>query len=298
MRFGLVHLVFFFFFNDTATTEIYPLSLHDALPIYPNASWKPSGLHDPTWGILGLLAVTVGLPYFLLSTTGPLLQAWYARQFQGSVPYRLYALSNAGSMFALLSYPFLFEPVYTTHQQAGMWSAAYGGFILLCGATAFRAGRAAEMAPAKLAAQTDSDAAKPGLREYGLWLALPACASVLLLAISNHISQNVAAIPFLWVLPLSLYLLSFILCFDGRGWFRYRRFPYVPLMAVFLPGMAMSLSMDADRAILLKILIGLFLLGLFSCCMVCHGELTRLKPHPRYLRSEEHTSELQSLRHL
>src|SRR5271157_1595843 len=113
------------------------------LPVYPSASWKPSPTADPTWGILGLLGASVGLPYFLLSTTGPLLQAWYARRFQGSMPYRLYALSNAGSMFALLSYPFLFEPVFTTHQQAWMWSAAYGVFVVLCGLTALRSGNAA-----------------------------------------------------------------------------------------------------------------------------------------------------------
>src|SRR5205085_6372285 len=114
-----------------------------ALPIYPNAAWKPSGSEDPTFQILGLLAVTVGLPYFLLSTTGPLLQAWYARQFKGAVPYRLYALSNAGSMFALLSYPVLFEPVYTTRQQATIWSVAYVGFAALCALTAFRSGTTA-----------------------------------------------------------------------------------------------------------------------------------------------------------
>src|ERR1035437_6066160 len=113
-----------------------------ALPIYPSASWKPVGGEEPTLRILGLLAVTVGLPYFLLSTTGPLLQAWYARRFRGAMPYRLYALSNAGSMFALLSYPVLFEPVFTTHQQAWMWSAAYGVFVVLCGVTAIGSGRA------------------------------------------------------------------------------------------------------------------------------------------------------------
>ena len=90
---------------------------------------SPPGGEDPTLAILRLLAVTVGLPYFLLSTTGPLLQAWYARRFKGAMPYRLYALSNAGSMFALLSYPLLFEPVFTTHQQSWMWSIAYGVFI-------------------------------------------------------------------------------------------------------------------------------------------------------------------------
>jgi SAM-dependent methyltransferase len=254
-----------------------------ALPVYPNASWKHPAAGDPGLAILGLLAVAVGLPYFLLSSTGPLLQVWYARQFRGAVPYRLYALSNAGAMFALLSYPFLFEPVATTHQQAAIWSVAYGAFLALCIWTAFRTARAAELAPPESAPAPDAAAGngKPGAREYAFWLLLPTCASVLLLAISNHIAQNVAAIPFLWVLPLSLYLLSFILCFDGRGWFRYRRFPYLPLMAVFLGGMALAAGGLENAPIVF--VAGLFSLGLFACCMVCHGELTLLKPHPRYL---------------
>jgi SAM-dependent methyltransferase len=248
-----------------------------ALPIYPSLSWKPTAGEDPTFGILRLLAVTVGLPYFLLSTTGPLLQAWYARSFKGAIPYRLYALSNAGSMFALISYPFLFEPVFTTHEQAWMWSIAYGVFIALCGFTAFRAGNAyaVESAP------DESPAEKPGLRLYALWLALPACASVLLLAITNHLTQNVAAIPFLWVLPLSIYLLSFILCFEGSGW--YRRNPYLQVLAVALGSMAFANSADAAGNLPIKVLVPLFSMGLFTCCMVCHGELARLKPHPRYL---------------
>ena len=110
---------------------------------------------------------------------------------------------------------------------------------------------------------------------------------MLLLAISNHIAQNVAAIPFLWVLPLSLYLLSFIFCFDGRGWFRYRRILYLPLMALFLGGMALAIEGLEDAPLHFMTTIGflvtLFVLGLFFCCMVCHGELTLLKPHPRYL---------------
>ena len=252
-----------------------------AMRVYPNPSWKPSGTGDPALGILGLLAVAVGLPYFLLSSTGPLLQAWYARQFHGAVPYRLYALSNAGAMFALLSYPFLFEPVATTHQQAGIWSAAYGVFLVLCISTAIRAGRSAELALPEPTPAASAANGKPGAREYAFWLLLPTCASVLLLAISNHIAQNVAAIPFLWVLPLSLYLLSFILCFDGRGWFRYRRFLYLPLMAIFLGGMALAVDGLENAPIFL--VAGLFAVGLFACCMVCHGELTLLKPHPRYL---------------
>src|SRR5580698_8047529 len=189
-----------------------------ALPIYPGAQWKPAPLADPTWGIVSLLAAKIGIPYFLLSTTGPLMQAWYARSFKGAMPYRLYALSNAGSMFALLSYPFLFEPVFPTHQQATMWTVAYCVFIAICAATTLRSGQTPVF---QFTAETGEDAvSKPTMAHYWLWLFLPAIASVLLLAITNHLSQNVAAIPFLWVLPLSLYLLSFILCFESAGWYR------------------------------------------------------------------------------
>jgi len=250
------------------------------LPVYPSAAWKPSPTADPTWGILGLLGASVGLPYFLLSTTGPLLQAWYARRFRGAMPYRLYALSNVGSMFALLSYPFLFEPVFGSHQQAALWSAGYGVFLGLCAFTAFRSGTAPQAA-----AETGEAAAAaplvpaPGPRQYAFWLLLPACASALLLAVTNHISQNIAAIPLLWIAPLSVYLLTFILCFEGRGW--YFRFPYLPLLAVSLGAMAMAMQ-GFDKAPI-QVVVTIFLLGLFACCMVCHGELVRLKPDPRYL---------------
>jgi hypothetical protein len=248
-----------------------------ALPIYPNLKWKPAGPEAPIFHILALLALTVGLPYFLLSTTGPLLQAWYARRYRNAMPYRLYALSNAGSMFALLSYPIVFEPNLTSRQQAGMWSIGYGAFALLCGFAAFRSGNA----PVEDRAVEEDAGEKPGLRLYLMWLLLPACASALLLAITNHLSQNVAAIPFLWVLPLSVYLLSFILCFEGSGW--YRRSPYLQLLAVALGSMAYSLFADNTGNVPIKVGVPLFLMGLFTCCMACHGELARLKPHPRYL---------------
>ncbi|HLH20174.1 MAG TPA: fused MFS/spermidine synthase [Bryobacteraceae bacterium] len=248
-----------------------------ALPIYPSPAWKPSGTEEPTFAILKLLAVSVGLPYFLLSTTGPLVQAWYARRFKGAMPYRLYALSNAGSMFALVSYPVLFEPVFGVHLQAVIWSVAYAVFLVLCGFTALRSGQGAAVEHMEPAGPEH----RPGARQYALWLLLPACASVLLLAVTNHLSQNVAAIPFLWVLPLSIYLLTFILCFEGSGW--YRRNPYLQLLAVALGSMAYADGVDASGNVPIKILVPLFAIALFVCCMVCHGELARLKPHPRYL---------------
>jgi hypothetical protein len=248
-----------------------------ALPIYPSMAWKPAAPNHPILRILGLLAVTVGLPYFMLSTTGPLLQAWYARCRQAAMPYRLYALSNAGSMFALLSYPVLVEPTLTTRHQSVAWSVGYGVFILLCGLAAFRSCRE----PVSARETGSGDVERPGPRLYALWLLLPACASVLLLAVTSHLSQNVAAIPLLWVVPLSVYLFSFILCFDRTSW--YRRNPYIELLGVVLAGMAYA-TFGRNAGILpVQVGIPVFLIGLFICCMVCHGELARLKPNPRYL---------------
>ena len=246
------------------------------LPIWPSASWKPTLVEDPTLRILLLLAVNVGLPYFLLSTTGPLLQAWYARRYQGAMPYRLYALSNAGSMFALISYPVLFEPWLGARHQAVGWSAAYCVFVGLCVITAWL-GR--NNAPARREPSPDTHGTA---RSIFFWIALPACASILLLAITNHLTQNVAAIPFLWILPLSIYLLSFILCFDSAGW--YRRTIYPGLFAVAVGGMAYALSPEFQNNPI-KVMIPFFAVGLFICCMVCHGELARLKPDPSRLTS-------------
>ena len=253
------------------------------LPIYPSAAWKPTGAGEPTLQILGLLAVSIGLPYFLLSTTGPLLQAWYARRYHGGMPYRLYALSNAGSMFALISYPVLFEPSFTTHQQSSMWSWSFVAFIGLCAFTAIKSNMSVANVLKKSEEErsTAAQAAAPTGKTYAMWLLLPAVASVLLLAITNHLSQNVAAIPFLWVLPLSIYLLSFILCFEGDGW--YRRNPYLQFLAVALGGMAYAVSVDMTSNVPIKVMIPLFAMGLYTCCMVCHGELARLKPDPKYL---------------
>ncbi|HTT63083.1 MAG TPA: fused MFS/spermidine synthase [Bryobacteraceae bacterium] len=246
------------------------------LPIWPAASWKPSGAEDPSLRILLLLAATVGLPFFLLSTTGPLLQAWYAGRYRGAMPYRLYALSNAGSMLALISYPVLLEPRLGARGQALAWSCAYGVFVVLCAATAWMGrGAAAPEPPAEPAPDTEKS-----WRTTFFWIALPACASILLLAITNHLTQNIAAIPFLWILPLSLYLLSFILSFENPRWYQRRMF--LGLFAVAVGGMAYTLAPEFQNSPI-KVMVPFFAAGLFICCMVCHGELARLKPHPSRL---------------
>ncbi len=248
------------------------------LPMTPAGHWKPVGPEHPVAGILGLLAATVGLPYLLLSTTSPLLQAWFARTHRGTIPYRLFALSNAGSMLGLLSYPAAVEPFLSVRGQTLGLTLGYLAYGLLCAVVALRGAAPAEEAfSPNLAARSEA----PGVLLSVLWILLAACPSVLLLAVTNHLTQDVAAIPFLWIIPLCLYLASFILCFslDGR---LYRRTIYLPLLVPALGGMAYVLSLRYPR---LSLALGALSGGLFVACMVCHGELARLKPHPDRLTS-------------
>ena len=255
------------------------------LPIVPGAAWKPAGTENPVWLILGLLTATIGLPYFLLSTTSPLVQAWFARRYPGRSPYRLFALSNFASMLALIGYPFLLEPWAPTRAQAIGWSVAFAAFVVLCGVAALASLRApADAALAGTAATTPDrardDEPPPTLARQGLWCALAATGSLLLLAVSNHITQNIAAVPLLWIVPLSLYLLTFILCFDSTRW--YRREIFLSMAAAGLGVMAWTLA-DPRLTHDLEMQLGVFCAGLFIACMFCHGELARTKPAPRHL---------------
>jgi SAM-dependent methyltransferase len=277
-------------YADAVTRRLSPraqLGLHVALlvlscallPIIPGARWKPLGTENPSLLILGLLAATVGLPYFLLATTSPLVQAWFARSFPGRSPYRLFALSNLASMLALLGYPLALEPWVATRLQTYGWSTMYAVFVLLTAAAGWQSLRAGPaLTPA--AEAHGADEAPPPLGRQLLWAALAATGSYLLLAVSNHICQNIASIPLLWVVPLSIYLLTFILCFDSTRW--YRRELFLALLTGALGVMAWTLA-DPDLTQRLEVQIGVFCAGLFLACMFCHGELARLKPAPRYL---------------
>ena len=245
------------------------------LPVITEPSWKPAGNEDPILRILGLLAATIGLPYLLLSTTTPLLQAWYWQRFNTRVPYRLFALSNFASLLALLGYPVLVEPFFGVIDSAWLWSWMYGAFVLVCTATGLSSLRAMKSDVAATAAPAKAAAPVP----FALllqWLVLAAMGSCVLLAVSNHLTQNIASVPFLWVLPLALYLITFIICFDHPRW--YLRRVFMPLLGAALLGMAWMIdSLD------LQIAAPVFAGGLFVCCMFCHGELARLKPDPGQL---------------
>jgi SAM-dependent methyltransferase len=249
-------------------------------PVAPDPSWKPHGGDNPVTGILGLLFASIGLPYFLLSATSPLVQAWYARARPGASPYRLFALSNLASMLALLGYPFLLEPWLATREQSRVWSAGYALFALACAALAW-ASRDLGRAPARGGEATASAIApRPAPAEIGWWLALSAMGAWLLLAVTNHLTQNIPSIPLLWVVPLAIYLLTFILCFEGRAW--YRRDAYLAGLAWMVCVMAWFL-VDKDLEFELAWQVGVFTAGLFVACMFCHGELARRRPGPAHL---------------
>ncbi|MEW6671319.1 MAG: fused MFS/spermidine synthase [Thermodesulfobacteriota bacterium] len=252
------------------------------LPIAPGTGYKPAGGDDPVVRILFILTTSIGLPYFLLAATGPLLQAWYRLLFPGTSPYRLYALSNAGSLLALLSYPFVVEPALRLRIQSLLWSAGLGVFGVFCAVCALKTWKiqsrpTPDISPAEAAAV--GGIPRPSPLAASLWLALAACGSVMLLAVTNQICADIAVVPFLWILPLSLYLLTFILCFEND------RFYYRPVFWTLLTMAAGAFLWMLDKGVDLSIrtqVLG-YSAGLFVCCMVCHGELVRLKPQPRYL---------------
>lgn len=251
------------------------------LPVTPTDSWKPNGDGNPVLRIVCLLAANVGLPFFVLSSTGPLMQQWFSRTHPGVSPYRLYALSNTGSLLALLSYPFWFETHLTRRAQATAWGWGLVAYAFSCGWCGWKVWKVnlEQNAAASRASSFETLNFQPSTLNICLWLFLPACASVLLLATTNKICQDVAAVPFLWVLPLALYLLSFIICFDNPRWYKPIPFGFA-LLAAFG---AVCWALFRGTHISLRVLLGIYLGGLFICAMVCHGEVYRLRPHPRQL---------------
>ncbi|HTY60167.1 MAG TPA: ferrichrome ABC transporter permease [Bacteroidota bacterium] len=254
------------------------LALQWPSPITPGPSWKPSGSGEPLGELAILLAATVGIPFFILSTTGPLLQEWSVTSLPGRSPYRLYALSNAGSLLGLLGYPVLVEPLLGIHLQALAWSGLYLVFalgVIACAAARWKS--LTGLTPRDRDVRIQPGSPAPG--DIFLWVGLAGVSSALLLSTTNHMCQDTAVIPLLWVLPLSLYLATFILCFRYEG--LYRRWLFLPLFGVALVccivnlfgGLSVSLASQiaADAAVL------------FTGCLVCHGELVRSRPGVAHL---------------
>ncbi len=261
-----------------------------SLPILVNESWKPEGGEDPVLQILMLLSATVGLPYFLLSSTGPLVQSWFAARLPGQSPYRLYALSNVGSMLALISFPFLVEVLLDSNGQSWMWTLIYVFYsaVILFVGWQYKNVNGTTLSDHK----AESEGQSISRMHVTGWFLFPAMASVMFLAITNYLCQDVAVIPFLWISPLAIYLLSFILCFDHPRWYNRRFFASLSVLGItyisllyyrdiadiflFNPIGLENLLTDLYDNMLLRFVVALGVL--FSICMMCHGELTRCKP--------------------
>jgi hypothetical protein len=241
-------------------------------PLTPAAYWKYVLPEKPVLHILVLLALAVGIPFFLLSTTGPLLQHWFSRVYPDRSPYRLYAISNLGSLLGLLGYPFLLEWLLQIRKQAFLWTVLFVVFLALCAIQSRAVG--ARIPKAENEAQSETENPIPG-RRVVLWCALSACASVMLLATTNLICQKISSSPFLWVIPLVLYLLTFTICFENSRWYNRPVFFSLYFVSVCLVVRMETLpeaQLDAIRQM------SVYCLFLFAVCMVCNGELERLKP--------------------
>lgn len=261
------------------------------LPIRPGLDWKPEDGLYPNWRVLGLLAGTIGIPYIVLSTTGPLIQRWQSLSHPNYSPYRLFALSNLGSLLALVGFPFLIESYLTLDQQSWYWSGGLVAYALLVGVCGYRFqrlalanGSSSAVTAENVIAKETHDTTKPAGASLGpwvvvLWLLLPMLASVQLLATTSFLTQEVGAHPFLWILPLALYLISFIVCFE------YERLYVRPVFFVALCGSALFACYVLDKGLheIFRSQILAYSSVLFSAAMICHGELARLKPDPSRL---------------
>ncbi|MET0533241.1 MAG: fused MFS/spermidine synthase [Steroidobacter sp.] len=270
------------------TTHVRPKTqrlIHGALliascalmPILPSDTLRPTADGEPTLQILWLLTATVGLPALMLSSTSPLLQVWYMRRLGSEPPYWLFAWSNAGSLLALLSFPFVLEPVFTAHTLAWGWS---GSFVLFAALSIGVAYVSHDGVQAVESTSSEATQAPPSLGQMLIWVVLAASASGLLVTVSANMSANVAPIPLLWVVPLALYLLTFILAFSGRRFYRPNGF--VLLVAAAIGGMGFLYTQSLANWPI-EFVIPAYLVSLFIVCLACHGELVMRRPAPRYL---------------
>ncbi len=270
-RRGALHLVLL----GLSLALLLGLGLTWKSPLTPSNTLKPTGTIPPVLDIFLLLALSVGLPFFLLASNSSLIQVWFNRAFPNSTPYRLYALSNLSSLFALIGYPFLVEPNMSLTSQAWAWS---GGYLLFAGLVTFTTFRTI-LTPQTVQPEMAGVSPQTTTRDYFLWVGLSACPSILFLATTGYLTQQMAVIPFLWVLPLAIYLLTFALAFSGERWYSRQAYIFILLPILLLYDWAMT-----NGALLgIPWQVAIFSLVLFVGCMISNGELYRLRPHPQHL---------------
>jgi SAM-dependent methyltransferase len=250
------------------------------LPLHIAGGWgRPPQVGEAFW-LLGLFTVSIGLPFFALSANGPLLQAWFVRTGHKDAkdPYFLYAASNVGSFLALIAYPVVVEPFVRLSDQTWLWTAGYYVLIVLVAGCGLLMLRSPNRLPEAAAAGT-TGAAAPTWRDAAIWVALAAVPSGLLIAVTAHISTDVAAVPLFWTIPLAIYLLTFVIVFQTR--------PFIPhslvvaVQPAFVLFLVVAIVMLPIESIVLQIVIHLAVF--FVCALMCHGELARRRPPPQFL---------------
>jgi len=250
------------------------------LPILPSSAWKPETSDIPELQILLMLFASIGLPILILSATSPLIQSWISKINQKKSPYKLYALSNAGSLIALISFPFLFEPLLPISTQATVWLGIFIAFILFCFVSAIALWKYGQPIKQILKQQTEK-ILKPTKKLKFYWISLAFITSTLFLAVTNKVSQEISVVPFFWVVPLSLYLLTFIIAFskkEKKDYHSTNLFLYV--IFIFIISVLVFTGLEN-----IFIQLAIYSILLFLFCLVCHTELSRLKPHSNYLTS-------------
>ncbi len=253
------------------------------LPVSIPAGWRPANVVEPVWSLIALLAWRIGPPFVVLSAGAPLIQRWYAAAAADpdAKPYSLYAVSNVGSVGALLAYPFLIEPRLPLSTQASLWSAGYTALVLLIGviALALRGNQRPFSAPPQEAARGRT----PPRRRLALWVALAAAPSSLLLGVTTHLSTDLAPVPLLWVVPLALYLLTFVAAFAENEFARDITRAAQKLVPYAVLGVAVLLFLDSEVPGPLGYAI--HCVALFVCALSCHARLAETKPPAAELTS-------------
>ena len=260
------------------------------LPVTPGEHWRPEGLDgDPSFAILIMLLSTVALPFVALSATRPLLQAWFARRYPDRSPYPLYAVSNLGSFVALFCFPCWSSPSCRCERSAGSGPRGFVAAAILILAAGFLATRTASGESPTGSAVGEVNARPLPSGHRALWLLLPACAVMLLMAVTNKLCLDLASFPFLWILPLGLYLASFILCFASERFYRRSLWLGIALGVLALEYGVVLWVPQPGRAStifwLISVQVPLLCGILFLLCMLIHGELYRLRPPAPLLTS-------------
>jgi hypothetical protein len=250
------------------------------LPLHIASGWgRPPQVGEAFW-LIGLFTVSIGLPFFALSANGPLLQAWFVRTGHKDAkdPYFLYAASNVGSFLALIAYPVAIEPFVPLSDQRWLWTVGYYALIVLVGACGFLMLRSPNREPEATASDSTIEGSTPTWRDTAIWVGLAAVPSGLLIAVTAHISTDVASVPLFWTIPLAIYLLTFVIVFQTK--------PFIPhwlVLAVqpaFVLFLVIAILMIPIESIVLQIVIHLSVF--FVCALMCHGELARRRHDRRH----------------